>query len=221
MTTPRRISALEFVRHDLGLLKPLMRRSFLQQHGLKYDADLKIGADFHLYFELLLAGARWLQLPNAYYLYSWHGKNTSRDTPAIAEDLAKSNERLLLRHPIIAADPALVRTLERRGKEWESNRAFAVLSNLLRQRRSAELSRLLVDEPSHLSRAMGKVVRSLRRRALWRISGVSGQFAPARFSARSTADKLDAPLAPLAMRNGAPEAGQRLDRCGDDAIYQV
>jgi succinoglycan biosynthesis protein ExoO len=218
MTTPRRISALEFVRHDLGLLKPLMRRSFLQQHELKYDADLKIGADFHLYFELLLAGARWLQLPNAYYLYSWHGENTSRDTPAIAEDLAKSNERLLLRHPVIAADPALVRALEQRGKEWESNRAFAVLSNLLRQRRGAELGRLLVDEPSHLSRAMGKVVRSLRRRALWRISGASGQLAPARYSARSTADKLDAPLSPLARRNGAPEADQRSNHCRDAAI---
>jgi len=181
VTTPRRINALEFVRHDLGLLKPLMRRSFLQQHELKYDADLKIGADFHLYFELLLAGARWLQLPNAYYLYSWHGENTSRDTLAIAEDVAKSNEGLL-RHPVVAADPALVRALERRAKEWESNRSFAVLSKLLRQRRGAELGHLLVDKPSHLSLAMGKIVRSLRRRALWRISSVSGQYAPARYS---------------------------------------
>ncbi len=180
VTTPRRINTLEFVRHDLGLLKPLMKRSFLQQHELKYDADLKIGADFHLYFEILLAGARWLQLPNAYYMYSWHGENTSRDTSAIAEDVAKSNEGLL-RHPVVAADSVLVRALKRRAKEWESNGAFAVISNLLRQRRGAELGRLLVDEPSHLWLAMGKIVRSLRRRALWRISSVSGQYAPARY----------------------------------------
>jgi succinoglycan biosynthesis protein ExoO len=180
LTKPRRITTWEFVQHDLGLLKPLLRRSFLEQQGLKYDADLKIVADFSLYIKLLLAGARWLQLPNAYYLYTWHGENTSRDTLAIAEDVAKSNEGLL-HHPVVAADPRLVRALERRAGDWESNGSFAVISNLLRQRRALELGRLLVDEPSQLSLAMGKIVRSLRRRALWRIGGISGRYAPARY----------------------------------------
>jgi succinoglycan biosynthesis protein ExoO len=175
MTTPRRISTLEFVRNDLGLLKPLIRRSFLEQQELKYDADLKIVADFSLYIKLLLAGARWLQMPNAYYLYSWHGENTSKDTSAIAEDIAKSNEGLL-RHPVVAADPLLVRELEQRAKDWESNGAFALISNLLRERRGAELRRLLVNEPSHLSLAAGKIARSLRRRTLWRIGSVSGHY---------------------------------------------
>lgn len=189
VTTPRRLSRSEFVRHDLGLLKPLLRRSFLRQHELKYDAGLKIGADFKLYFELLLAGARWLQLPKAYYLYWWHGENTSRDTLEIAKDVSKSHEGLL-RHPAVAADPVLVRALEQRAREWESNGAFAVVSGLVRQRRGVELARLVVKEPNYLSLAIGKIVRSLRRRAFWRISGVWGQYSVPDIN-RADANKMD------------------------------
>jgi succinoglycan biosynthesis protein ExoO len=178
VTTPRRLTPLEFVEHDLGLLKPLIRRSFLCQRKLKYDADLRIGADFFLYFEFLLAGARWLQLPNGYYLHSEHSDNTSKNTVAIAKDVAKSTEALL-RHPVVAADPVLVRALERRAQEWESNEAFAVVSDLLRQRRGAEFVRLLANEPSYISVAMGKILRSLWRRAFWRISSMWGQHSPA------------------------------------------
>lgn len=174
ITEPRPLTKFEFIRHDLGLLKPLIRRSFLQQHELKYKPDLSIAADFHLYFELLLADARWLQLPNAYYLYRLHGENTSTDTPAITEDVEKSNE-ILLRRPAVQADPVVVRALEQRARDWKSNGAFAVILGLLRRRRGVELARLLVDEPSYVSLAMSKVVRSLRRRALWRISSVWGQ----------------------------------------------
>jgi succinoglycan biosynthesis protein ExoO len=179
LTTPRRLDKLEFVRHDLGLLKPLIRSSFLRQHDLRYDADLKIGADFFLYFEFLLAGARWLQLPAGYYLYWSHGGNTSNDTLEIAKDVAKVTESLL-RDPVVARDPVLVRALELRTREWESNGAFAVVSDLLRQRRGTELARLLVNEPSYLFLAGGKVVRSLRRRVLWRISSVTEHYSPAR-----------------------------------------
>ena len=180
VTTPRRLNLLEFVEHDLGLLKPLIRGSFLRQRGLKYDADLRIGADFFLYFEFLLAGARWLQLPNGYYLHSEHSENTSKDTVEIAKDVAKSTETLL-RHPVVAADPALVRALERRAREWKSNEAFAVVSDLLRQRRGAELVSLLVHEPSYLSVAMGKIVRSPRRWVQWKLSSVSRPYSMARY----------------------------------------
>jgi succinoglycan biosynthesis protein ExoO len=185
INTPRRLNLLEFVKHDLGLLKPLIRRSFLSQRKLRYDADLKIGADFFLYCGFLLAGARWLQLPEGYYLYTEHSDNTSKDTVGIARDVAKSTETLL-RNPAVAADPVLYRALERRAREWESNEAFAIVSELLRQRRGEEFVRLLVDDPSSVARALEKIVRSLWRRALWRIGGVSGQHSPAdRFGPRN------------------------------------
>lgn len=45
-------------RGELGFLKPMMSRSFLDQHGLRYDTRLWLGEDYDLYMRMLLAGAR-------------------------------------------------------------------------------------------------------------------------------------------------------------------
>jgi succinoglycan biosynthesis protein ExoU len=45
-------------RQELGFLKPLMRRSFLQAHHLAYDESLRLGEDFVLYAQALARGAR-------------------------------------------------------------------------------------------------------------------------------------------------------------------
>jgi succinoglycan biosynthesis protein ExoU len=45
-------------RRELGFLKPLMRRSFLAAHGLRYDERLRLGEDMLLYAWCLIEGAR-------------------------------------------------------------------------------------------------------------------------------------------------------------------
>lgn len=45
-------------RGELGFLKPLLSRAFLEQHGLRYDPALRLGEDYDLYVRMLLAGAR-------------------------------------------------------------------------------------------------------------------------------------------------------------------
>ena len=45
-------------RQELGFLKPVMRRSFLQQQALRYDETLRLGEDFVLYAQALARGAR-------------------------------------------------------------------------------------------------------------------------------------------------------------------
>ncbi|WP_158914627.1 glycosyltransferase family 2 protein [Caulobacter sp. S45] len=45
-------------RRELGFLKPLMSRSFLEGHGLRYDPSLRLGEDYILYASALAAGAR-------------------------------------------------------------------------------------------------------------------------------------------------------------------
>lgn len=45
-------------RSELGFLKPVMRRSFLKTHGISYQPQLRLGEDYALYIEALLAGAR-------------------------------------------------------------------------------------------------------------------------------------------------------------------
>jgi succinoglycan biosynthesis protein ExoU len=45
---------------DLGFLKPLIRRSFLNAHGLRYREDMRLGEDYELYARALALGARFL-----------------------------------------------------------------------------------------------------------------------------------------------------------------
>ena len=75
---PRSIDLEEFVRgnvtrrgalrRELGFIKPLMRRSFLQRYGLRYDEALRLGEDYALYARALAAGARFLLAPAAGYV---------------------------------------------------------------------------------------------------------------------------------------------------------
>src|SRR6185312_584895 len=46
-------------RGEIGFLKPIMRRAFLDAHGLRYDETLRLGEDYDLYVRALLNGARY------------------------------------------------------------------------------------------------------------------------------------------------------------------
>jgi succinoglycan biosynthesis protein ExoU len=52
------ISRPHLPRAELGFLKPLIRRSFLETHGLTYDARLRLGEDFVFYARALALGAK-------------------------------------------------------------------------------------------------------------------------------------------------------------------
>ncbi|MDE1991054.1 MAG: glycosyltransferase family 2 protein [Rhizobiaceae bacterium] len=64
---PRFLSLIGFVegniskrgvrRGEIGFLKPLMRRSFLDKHGLRYNEALRLGEDYDLYLRALSKGA--------------------------------------------------------------------------------------------------------------------------------------------------------------------
>jgi succinoglycan biosynthesis protein ExoU len=46
-------------RGEIGFLKPVMRREFLECHGLHYDESLRLGEDYDLYVRCLARGARY------------------------------------------------------------------------------------------------------------------------------------------------------------------
>jgi succinoglycan biosynthesis protein ExoU len=63
----KKIDLESFVRGDrpkkrggrgLGFLKPIMRRAFLEECGLRYDENMRLGEDYALYVRALMSGAR-------------------------------------------------------------------------------------------------------------------------------------------------------------------
>jgi succinoglycan biosynthesis protein ExoU len=55
-------------RRELGYLKPLMRRGFLESMRLRYDDRLRLGEDFVLYVQALLRGAKLVLVPSCGYV---------------------------------------------------------------------------------------------------------------------------------------------------------
>ena len=55
-------------RKELGFLKPLIRRSFLEKHRLRYDETLRLGEDYVFYARLLALGAHFRIVPACGYV---------------------------------------------------------------------------------------------------------------------------------------------------------
>lgn len=82
------ISSRSRHRREMGFLKPLIRRSFLRQHGLRYDSAVRLGEDYLLYATALALGARFRLMPAAGYVAvmrsgSLSGQHSRQDLEAL------------------------------------------------------------------------------------------------------------------------------------------
>lgn len=83
-------------RAELGFLKPVMRREFLDRHGLRYDVECRLGEDFVLYARALIEGARfrvheacgYAAFERADSLSGQHGVEDLRSYLAALEEMA-------------------------------------------------------------------------------------------------------------------------------------
>ena len=95
---PRRLGLANFVlgnisrrgapRGELGFLKPVMRRAFLDAHGLRYREDMRLGEDYELYVRALLAGAHYTVIESCGYgavvrADSLSGQHRTKDLEAL------------------------------------------------------------------------------------------------------------------------------------------
>lgn len=65
------------MRRELGFLKPLVRRAFLDKHGLSYDEGMRLGEDYDLYARALSLGARMRLIPWTGYVSVMRGNSLS------------------------------------------------------------------------------------------------------------------------------------------------
>lgn len=84
---PRLLSLIDFVegnisrpgvkRGEIGFLKPLMRRRFLDEHGIRYQEALRLGEDYDLYLRALAKGARYKVIQSCGYAAIVRGNSLS------------------------------------------------------------------------------------------------------------------------------------------------
>lgn len=114
------LSAQHGGRREMGFLKPLMSRRFLQRHALRYDPEIRLGEDFVLYARALLAGARLVLTDPQGYVATVRAGSLSGDHPTEAHASLIAADRRMLADPALGpgARAALRAHMLEQQKKW-------------------------------------------------------------------------------------------------------
>jgi succinoglycan biosynthesis protein ExoU len=153
-------------RQELGFLKPLIRRSFLQEHQLAYDESLRLGEDFVLYAQALLRGARFRLIPACGYVAVERAASISGSHGAAElAALAKASERLMRERGLSVKDRA---ALAVHGRHVRYKLHFQRVLAVRRRRGMAPALGVLMADPLGagyvLSQALSARLARLRAR---------------------------------------------------------
>ncbi len=117
-------------RGEIGFLKPLMRRAFLDQHGLRYNETLRLGEDYDLYARALANGARYKIIHSCGYAAVVRGNSLSGSHRTIDLKRLYEADRAILAGSRLSSDAeAAVRRHERHIRDRYELRHFLDLKN--------------------------------------------------------------------------------------------
>jgi succinoglycan biosynthesis protein ExoU len=132
---PRVISVVDFVegnisqrgrpRGEVGFLKPVMRRAFLEAHGIRYDEKLRLGEDYDLYLRALAKGARYKVIEHCGYgAVVRHDSLSSRHRTDDLRMLYEADEAVLRDRSLPAPVRAVITRHRDHIRERYEHRAF-------------------------------------------------------------------------------------------------
>lgn len=178
------VDAVEFVdsnipekqRPRLGLTKPLIRRDFLVRHDLGYDKEVR-GADedFHFYLACLLAGARFVVLPEPYYFYRDRPGSLGSDNRLRVLSERRSSNVSLLQKELVRSNPELVRLLSKRLSALERSIAYLRIVQPIKRGDFVEALKTVVREPGFFARFVAHVPSILGYRLYSRFRRLAGK----------------------------------------------
>lgn len=178
MAEPARLHLPDFIegnisrarahRAELGFLKPVVRRAFLDRHGLRYDEALRLGEDYELYVRALARGARFQVIRSCGYGAVVRPDSLSgRHSTADLERLADADLRLLRDEKL---DAASRRALERHERSVRNKFRFRRFLDLKAEQGASAALRYWLASPAN---AM-PIGRSLARARLrWLTAGLA------------------------------------------------
>ncbi len=166
VTQPFYVGTADYIRSNrvsgnrdvnYGFLKPVIRRTLMEQHAIRYNESLDNSEDYELIVQLLLKGARYSVLPVLGYFYRKHSRSIShrfgrqsllailRADEAIARQMPDSPDlrRVLTQHQAsVHKAIALLDVVE----ALKSKRPGRIFGQLLKDPRSFLLLRSIVSD---------------------------------------------------------------------------
>jgi glycosyltransferase involved in cell wall biosynthesis len=143
LATVETLDAVRFVRGNMpgnsrarigfGYLKPVLRRAFVQASGLRYDAA-RFAEDYLFGLRCLLAGARWVLTPEPLYDYTVAERSLTTGHSEADLIFLQDQERALLTHPAVVAQPALAAMMRRHLRSVERASAWFQFARAVKRR---------------------------------------------------------------------------------------
>lgn len=157
-----------------GFLKPMIRRSFLERHSIRYRA-LRLAEDYFLALECLLHGARWLVTRDALYRYAVReGSLTAGLAPSHLDAMAEA-DAALLDLPALRSQPGLRRAIADHRGDVRRAATWTRFVEAVRRRDLTAAGALLVSDAAAARHVLGEgaaaAPRVLARLARARLAG--------------------------------------------------
>ncbi len=152
-----------------GILQPMLRREFLARHRLAYDETLRLGEDFKLQAEVLLAGGKGLLVNAPLYIYnlpvgeiSGAASGASR-TPAGGFDGLSDAMGDLRQRYSEAIDPPLACAMKREARRYRLRHQNWRADQIRRTQSTAAWAGFVLARPALAAFLLAKAPKRARR----------------------------------------------------------
>ncbi|PBB33528.1 glycosyltransferase family 2 protein [Mesorhizobium sp. WSM3882] len=154
-------------RFNLGYLKPIFRRRFLDDNQLRYDEKLRIGEDYILLASALAKGGRCVVEPTVGYVYHIRTGSISRVLELHhVEAMAEADAAFAAAHFM---DDGAKAAFARRGRSLRKAASFLSLVHHIKARAPLKAIRTALSDPAAVRHMSMPIAARLRR--------VAAQFA--------------------------------------------
>lgn len=147
---------------EMGFLKPLMSRAFLDEARIGYDGRMRLGEDFDLYARALAAGAKFLLIdPQGYVAMRREGSLSARHSAADLAHLVLGVESLRRRYGL---SPAARRALAAMRRAINSKWAWQRLIEAVHARDGGGCAQAVLQGPAETAFVGEKLAAEAWRR---------------------------------------------------------
>lgn len=148
---------------SFGYLKPMIRSSALRT--IRYNEDLRVDEDYDLYLRLMIAGHRFMVIPDGLYLYRRHPKSTShRASTASLERMVKVQTDFIRTLP--QGSEKLAEAISARCRSHLRELHYTRLLDALKQRQWLLAIGRLIRHPQHVLSLWQSLSERFRRKQL-------------------------------------------------------
>jgi len=175
--TPRTLTTADllvnndsFGEFDFGLLKPMIRRSFIEEHGLHYYEKTRLAEDFYYLLNFFVAGGRGCLIGEALYCWTLPFGTKSRTWTTTGSGAWRYNYReALAANSHFAVEMAarghddVVAMLQHRASQYRVMIHYLDAQRQASERRWAKAGLTILSHPSTYTLLCSRIVGRVRR----------------------------------------------------------